>query len=198
MKKRCIYYSVVIIGSALLLSSCGIFSLHALYKDENLIVKNELIGTWQSIGDDDFAVMIDSIGNRKYEFAMIDGEDTAAFEMGLLRLNDQYFIDLYPQEDCSFPSGDNCDMIEMLVRNYIPVHTFMKLDYIEGSLILTEFDNERLIDLFANNRIRLAHEMINEDEYVVITASTVDLQKFISRYANDDEAFNEPEKYHRL
>jgi len=198
MKKRCIHYSIIIIGSVVLLSGCGIFSLHALYKDENLIVKNELIGTWQSIGDDDFAVMIDSIGHSKYEFVMIDGEDTAAFEMGLIQLKNQYFIDLYPQEECSFPSGENCDMIEMLLRNYIPVHTFMKLDYLDGTLILTEFDNERLIDLFANNRIRLPHEMINEDEYVVITASTDDLQKFISRYANDDEAFNEPEKYHRL
>ncbi len=198
MKRRGIYYSVVIIGSVLLLSSCGIFSLHPLFKDENLIVKNELIGTWQSATESGLAVMIDSIGHSKYEFVMIDGEDTVDFEMGLLQLNNQYFIDLYPTEECNFPSGGNCDMLEMMVRNYIPVHTFMKLDYTNGTLILTEFDNERLIDLFSNNRIRLPHEMINEDEYVVITASTEDLQKFISRYANDEEAFNEPEKYHRL
>jgi hypothetical protein len=159
---------------------------------------NELIGTWQSSDGDELTVKIDSVGHRKYEFVMIDGEDTVAFEMGLIQLENQHFIDLYPLEDCSFPSGGNCDMIELMVRNYIPIHTFMKLDYINGEMILTEFDNERLIDLFSNNRIRLPHEMINEDEYVVITASTDDLQKFISRYANDKQAFNDPEKYHRL
>jgi hypothetical protein len=45
----------------------------------------------------------------------------------------------------------------------------------------------------------LAHEQPGEDEdYVVITASTADLQKFIARYANDKDAFNETEKYRRL
>jgi hypothetical protein len=198
MKNRSVYYSIVILITVVLLSGCGIFSLHPLYKNSDLIVKNELIGTWTSSDEDELTVIIDSVAHDKYEFIMIDGEDTVAFEMGLIELKNQYFIDLYPLEDCNFPAGGNCDMIELLVRNYIPIHTFMKLDYVNGTLVLTEFDNERLIDLFANNRIRLPHEMINEDEYVVITASTDELQKFISRYANDAEAFNEPSKYHRL
>ena len=85
------------------------------------------------------------------------------------------------------------------MRNYIPAHTFMKFDIIGNEIALTEFDNERLINLFEQNRIRLAHEIAGEDDgYVVITASTDDLQKFITRYANDKDAFEETEKYHRL
>ena len=88
---------------------------------------------------------------------------------------------------------------EIMFKNYVPVHTFMKFDFIDDQITLTEFDNERLIELFGQNRIRLAHEMAGEDDdYVVITASTDDLQKFITRYANDQEAFEETEKYHRL
>jgi hypothetical protein len=74
----------------------------------------------------------------------------------------------------------------------------MKLDLEQDAIVLTEFDNERLIDLFASNRIRLAHEMINEDEYVVITASTDNLQKFVARYANDEDAFEDPVIYEKL
>lgn len=196
MKNRSI--QIVIISTVILFSGCGIFSLHPLYQEEDLIVKNELIGTWKDLGDDGMYVKIEDAGNSRYEFVLIDGEDTVSFEMGLLMLNNQHFIDLYPLEDCSFPSGGDCDMIELMVRNYIPIHTFMKLDFVDGALILTEFDNERLIDLFDQNRIRLPHEIINDDEYVVITASTPDLQKFITRYANDEEAFNDPSKYHRL
>lgn len=198
MKNRAIYYSVLFLTIALLFSGCGIFSLHPLFHQEDLLVKDELVGTWKNLGDDGMFVKIESSGNSKYEFTLIEGEDTASFEMGLLMLNNQYFIDLYPLEDCSFPAGGNCDMIELMVRNYIPIHTFMKLDLADGALTLTEFDNERLIDLFAQNRIRLPHEMINDDEYVVITASTQDLQKFITRYANDDEAFNDSSEYYRL
>ena len=75
----------------------------------------------------------------------------------------------------------------------------MKFDFIDDEIVLTEFDNDRLIKLFQQNRIRLPHEIPGEDEdYVVITASTDELQKFITRYANDKDAFNEPEKYYRL
>ena len=189
---------LIILVIVFLLSGCGIFSLHPLYHQEDLIVDTNLIGKWQCADDEDLAIIIDSIGNRKYEFDIIDGNDTVYFEMGLIELKDQYFIDLYPLEDSNFPSEGNYDVLELMVRNYIPVHTFMKLDFLEGDIILTEFDNERLIDLFSQNRIRLPHEMINQDEYVVITASTNDLQKFITRYANDIDAFNEPETYHRL
>ena len=144
-------------------------------------------------------IVIDTLEDSRYDFEIIDGEDSILFEMGLLELDGQHFIDLFPNDDCSFFGGDDCYALENLLRNYIPAHTFMKFDFSEDELVLTEFDNERLIKLFEQNRIRLNHEIPGEDtDYVVITASTDDLQKFIIRYANDEEAFNEPSKYHRL
>ena len=199
MKKRSIYYSVFILGMALILTGCGIFSLHPLYHKEDLIVKTELIGTWKNSDDDAMYISIDTLEGKKYEFVIKDGEDTIKFKMGLLDLDGQYFIDLYPHDDCSFFGGDDCYALENLLRNYIPAHTFMKFDFTENEMTLTEFDNERLIKLFDQSKIRLDHEIPGEDaDYVVITASTDDLQKFIKRYSNDDEAFNEPEKYYRL
>ena len=122
--------------------------------------------------------------------------------MGLIKLNNQYFVDLFPDDECSFFDGVDCKGLDNLFRNYIPAHTFMKFDIVDDKIALTEFDNERLIKLFHENKIRLAHEIPgdtdDDDSYVVITASTDDLQKFITRYSNDKEAFNETEKYHRL
>jgi hypothetical protein len=182
----------LIVLSVLLISTgCGVFSLHPLYQNKDLLVNADLIGTWQIEGDKDFLI-IDTIQNKKYGFKIVDEEDTVSFEMGLIKLDDQYFIDL-------FPSEDDYGSLEYFARNYVPAHTFMKFDYIDDEIYLTEFDNERLIELFQQNRIRLAHEQPGEDEdYVVITASTADLQKFIARYANDKDAFNETEKYRRL
>jgi len=199
MKKHNISIALLITATVLLLSGCGIFSLHPLYRSGDLIVDTDLIGTWQNQEDEDVFVIIDTLEDNKYKFVLIDEEDTVNFVMGLLKLKNEYFIDLYPPDDCSFFSGDNCELLENLFRNYIPAHTFMKFDISGNNIILTEFDNERLIKLFQQKRIRLAHEIIGEDEdYVVITASTDDLRKFITRYANDENAFNEPETYQRV
>ena len=202
MKKQTIFSILLVATMAIFFTGCGIFSLHPLYHQEDLIMNTSLIGTWQNTEDEGTFVMIDTLKDCRYKFVLIDKGDTVSFVMGLLRLKDQYFIDLYPPEECSFFGGENCDMLENMFRNYIPAHTFLKFDFQGDNIVLTEFDNERLIKLFQQNRIRLSHEMIgyedDSDDYVVITASTDDLQKFISRYANDREAFNAPETYHRL
>jgi len=199
MKKHSFTIPLIIVTTFLFLSGCGIFSLHPLYHKEDLILNTDLIGTWQNEENEDI-IVIDTFRNKTYEFTIIDGKDTVKFKMGLLELNNQYFIDLFPPDDCSPLDGGDCYSWENRIKNYIPAHTFMKFDYIDDEIYLTEFDNDRLIDLFQQNRIRLAHEVIpdDDDDYVVITASTNDLQKFITRYANDKDAFLETEKYHRL
>ena len=199
MKKPKISIQLFVLSLIIFMSGCGIFSLHPLYHQEDLVMKPEIVGTWQSKQDSGFTVIIDTLGNGKYEFVMVDKDDTIGFEMGLIKLNNQYFIDLFPLEDGNIFAGENDELLDNLFRNYIPAHTFMKFDFLNNEIGLTEFDNERLIELFKQNKIRLSHEMAGEDEdYVVITASTNDLQKFIIRYADDKEAFIETEKYHRL
>ena len=196
MRKQEFFKYVFICMIIFIFTGCGIFSLHPLYHPSDLLIYDELVGTWKDEGDDEVYLVIDTVGDRKYEFMLVDGADTVLFEMGLLKLNDQHFIDLYPHEDCSFIGDSDCESWELMFRNYIPVHTFMKTDLNTSKFILTEFDNERLIDLFQKDRIRLEHEMIGEDEdYVVITASTGNLQKFITRYSNDDQAFSDPDTY---
>lgn len=200
MKKHKISIQLFVLSSILFMSGCGIFSLHPLYHNEDLVIKPEIAGTWQSKSDKDFKIIIETQDNNKYEFVMIDKEDTLGFEMGLIELNDQYFIDLYPLEDGNIFSGGEAELLENLFKNYIPAHTFMKFDFLNNEIALTEFDNERLIELFQQNKIRLAHEQPGEEDadYVVITAKTDDIQKFISRYANEENAFNETENYYRL
>ena len=201
MKKHRISIPIFILCTALFVSGCGIFSLHPLYQENDLLINVDIIGTWQSDSENTL-IYIDTLKDQLYNFMVVDGEDTLNFKMGLIKLNNQYFIDLFPNDDCSFFSGGDCNVWENLSRNYIPAHTFMKFDIAGGKIALTEFDNKRLIRLFHEDKIRLAHEIPgdkdDQDAYVVITASTENLQKFIIRYANDSEAFDETEKYHRL
>ena len=188
-----------LIAIMIFVSSCGIFSLHPLYEEDDLIIKNEIEGTWKNSSDEDISVTIEGIEDKKYKFQLVDDEDTIVFEMGLLKLKNQYYIDLYPPEDNDFFPGGETTFINNLLQNYIPAHTFMKFDYINDELYLTEFDNERLLELFKEEKIRLSHEIIGEDEdFVVMTASTKNLQKFVIKYSEDKKAFNETEQYTRI
>ncbi|NJN27844.1 MAG: hypothetical protein HC819_18665 [Cyclobacteriaceae bacterium] len=203
MKNHQISLSLLCCLSCILfLSGCGIFSLHPLYNPQDLLMKSEIIGSWQDRSDENIHITIAYLDEKFYRFTMIEKGDTMHFKMGLMKLDGQYFIDLYPNDECGvFGNDSSCEWFENMFKNYIPVHTFMKLEFAGEEIALTGFDNERLIKLFHENKIRLAHEIPNredEDGYVVITASTDDLQKFISRYANDAEAFDETTTYHRL
>jgi len=199
MKKHRITFTAIYFTLFVLVSGCGIFSIHPLFHQKDLIVETKLIGTWKEASDDDLWIKIDTTSDKKYLFTIINKDDTLNFVMGLLQLQGQYFIDLFPDGDCSVFGGGDCQGLDNMIRNYIPAHTFMKLDINSGDIFLTEFDNDRLIKLFQQNRIRLAHELPDDNEdYVVITASTDDLQKFITRYANDKEAFSEAVKYSKV
>lgn len=198
MKNRSISIQLFILSTFLFLSGCGIFSLHPLYHNKDLIVKTELIGTWQLENKSEMLI-IDTLKDKKYEFVIMDKDDTVGFQMGLIQLDNQYFIDLFPLEDGTIFSDEKYDGLNNLFRNYIPAHSFMKIDFTQDQITLTEFDNKRLIDLFEKNQVRLAHEQPGEDDdYIVITAKTGDIQKFITRYAKDELAFIESENYHRL
>jgi hypothetical protein len=198
MKNQRITIAALCFALFVLVSGCGIFSIHPLFHQKDLIVDTKLIGTWKEASDEHLLIKIDTISDKMYEFTKIDGEDTINFEMGLLELNGQYFIDLFPSEKCGILQGEDCDMMELLFKNYIPIHTFMKIEISNGSFNLIQFDNERLIKLFHENKIRLAHEIPDKDDddaYVVITASTDDLQKFIGRYGHEKEAFSDTSQY---
>ncbi len=186
--------SLLFIAALIMLASgCGVFSLHPLYHSEDLILVSGLTGIWKNENDENTVILIDTLENNKYSFTIVWHGDSMFFEMGLLKLNNQFFIDLFPDD-----RGTTCQSNDPLFSNYIPVHTFMKMDISENGFVLTEFDNDRLRTLFKQNRIRLAHEQLEGSDDIVITARTNDLQKFISRYAHDEKAFLEPDYYSKI
>lgn len=187
-----------------LISSCGIFSIHPLYHKADLLQKDTLLGLWQEEDNKKGSIQfLSQDGNDLYRAILIDGSDTSQFDAGLIDLEGQLYLDLFPSEDCDLFSDGDCKMLDNFNNNYIPTHTFMKIDIVQNSLKLTPFDAERLMQLFRQNRIRLAHEFPTteegaSDDFVVITASTDDLQKFVARYSDDEEAFDEPSRYSKL
>jgi hypothetical protein len=197
--------------------SCTIFSLNPLYNEEDLLEMPEVLGLWEDNDDEGEFVSFERLDNNKFIFRYMEGdkqtvidfysgkisadsvnenikvlkEQTISFEAGILEVGDHYFIDLYPY----YAEGEN-DEEYYLWRNFIPTHAFLKFEWENAELVLYMFSYDRLQELFEQNRIRIRHQQF--DDYIVITASTDDLQKFIRKYADDEKAFEDPENFVKI
>ncbi len=120
--------------------------------------------------------------NKRYKLTVGDDSETIIYEAVLVEIGSKIFMDLYPMEDDKFIDG-----------NFIPVHTFMRMETDGEQVVLTQFDMEKLIDLFESNKIRLRHEQT--DDFILITAQPQEIQKFLRNYSNEKEVFEEPETY---
>jgi len=194
MKTKYALFLIVILITA---QSCTIFSLNPLYNEEDLLEKSEILGTWQDSEDDNIFISCEIYKDKKYIFRYMEKMqeegriDSLSFEAGVVQIGNHYFLDLYPYyDDYSY------DEDYFLLRNFIPTHSFVKMDLEDDSMVLYIFSYDRLKELFEQNRIRIRHQMF--EDYIVITASTEELQKFIQKYADDENVYDDPGKYVKI
>lgn len=188
-----------------LLNSC-VYSLFPIYTDDTLVYFPELLGRWELEGAFDEYIEFNKLTEGKgfldnsseesseeelsleksYQIIIMEGDDKQVFVGHIAEIGDDFFLDLYPDER---------DYDVSLYSNMMPVHTFIKLRYIDNQLDLTAFDLEKLNKLFESNLIRLRHE--NVDGTILITAQPTEIQKFLDRYSDDESVFEDTEVYKR-
>ena len=126
--------------------------------------------------------------NKAYRMTVQDSdEENSIYKVHLVKIADNYFIDLYPILDTK--SG-------MLTSNAFPVHTFMKVNISDNQFELISFDLEKLNDMFVKNLVRLRHE--NVDGNILITAQPEQIQKFLEVYSDNEEVYEEAITYGRV
>jgi len=172
------YLMAILIG--LTLYGC-VYSVHPLFTNEELVVRNELMGRWQV--DDDTIWEFSRGGGHYYTVVHIQEEDTTYLDAGLGMVGDLYFLD--------FTIGD-IDLNDMELFHLFPTHTFAKVTFGDDRIVLEWFATQWLENLIKDKRIRIRHEL--ENKQVLLTASTDELKKFIHKYANEPKAFDEPQE----
>ncbi len=151
---------------AFILGGC-IPSLHPLYTPETLIFDEKLIGKWKN-GDELWQFV--QAGEKEYEMRFLKDEKEGRFKAHLLQLNEKMFLDLFPS------SNDSLENINELYKTHlIPAHMFMMVGQIDPNLQLAWINIGELLNKDPN---LLKHEKLDDDK-IVLTASTKDLQKFI-------------------
>ncbi|HEY0742137.1 MAG TPA: hypothetical protein VGD40_11775 [Chryseosolibacter sp.] len=173
-----------------LLQGCIVKSLHPFYFKTDVVYKKELINTW--VDQDGHKWKINSTLENPYAYEMVftkDGKE-AVFLVYLFRLNENLFLDFRPLAS----DGSVNELFEM---HLLPSHSVAKIGKLSSDVIeIKWFNEEWLHKLFSQNRIKISHEVIqeensgkDEDKTYVLTASTEELRKFLIKFGDDESAF---------
>lgn len=189
MKTRILILVFII---AVFLSSCIVYSFYPLYTEKDLFANEILTGKWM---DDEgtewnfehayFGKKVpENIDSTSYTLYLKDkDEKQSEFSVHIIKLGGHYFLDFYMEE---FVDDDNLDLAAFHI---IPVHTFAKLTISDNELNINWFDQDWLEDLISENKIRIHHE--NNGDIILLTAKPDELQKFVTKYVNSEEAFKD-------
>jgi len=161
-------------------------SLHPLYTEQDLVFEPALVGSWVS-GEGD-AWTFRQAGENAYQLTFVDEDVAAHFDVHLLRLGNNFFLDLFPRTDLD---QELKNMNVFYRYHLIPAHTIVKAS-IDGDLLqmtMMSFDGLK-------ERLDIPHERLAGGG-IVVTASTTDLQEFVQRYAEEPLAFGDPGTLHR-
>jgi hypothetical protein len=205
--KTTIKFPALSILFLLLFTGCFLQSVHPLVKPENSQFVEGIVGTWededqrwifarpenvpeslnQIEGFEDISEEIDDEEKEEMEYGYLvvhedKEENTVSVFIGhFIELNDQLYFDLFPLD--TWGSG-------LLENHYFPVHTFSKIELQNEEMKISLFKSSWIREQIEDNRVRIKHE--KTEEGVLITASTNELQRFVERYGETEEAFEDP------
>lgn len=178
----------------LFLSGCVVYSFYPLYTKDDLFPNDILIGNWMDDEGTEWFFEHDyngkkvpeNIDSTSYVLKLKSKDQTqfsdSEFSVHVVKLDDTYFLDFYLEEFLD-------DDLDLASFHIIPVHTFAKLTFSNDELHINWFDQNWLENLIKENRIRIHHE--NNGDFILLTAKPAELQKFVTKYVNSEEAFEE-------
>lgn len=201
--KKIKFASVVFI--LLIMSGCGLLTLHPIFSPDDLVFKTELLGKWKaegsvlqiepatSISANEIPVPLRSYNKRFYVLRQMDSDGTEkrrslAF---LVKIGPYYFIDLYPIE-----TQESAAVDVFFKENQYKLHQVTRIAIASGKLYWQDFQDNYVEELIKNKQVRIKYTRINEiyseedDTNLLITAGTKELQAFLSKYGSKEEAFN--------
>ncbi len=171
-----------------ILTGCLVRSLHPLYTKKDIISDDKIIGSWS---DDEKSIWKFTKDGDEYKLVHTDKNgNKALFDVHLLKLGKYKFMDIY--------LTDLDENLDKKINGFgffhlLPVHTFMRVDSIDKEVKLRFFNLEWLEKTIKENPNSIAHIKTGkgDDETVVLTAETPELQSFILKNAEGEAFKNE-------
>lgn len=180
-----------------------IFSINPLYTDKDVVFKEELLGAWADPNslENIWEFKRHEESENAYQLIVDMGDNAKGlFDAHLVDLKGQLFLDIYPAEKGLEQTMEgleekakdpNSTVWPLNFVFLVPVHTFIKVDSIEPILAMRLTDDDLMEKLLEQDPNAVKHAVLDEDR-IVLTASTKELQAFVLKYADGDKLFNEP------
>ena len=190
MKKQLL--KLLVTGTAVLLSGCFPATIHPFYTTDDLGYEPALIGRWSEPDDTDTSLQFAKAENGKgYDLTVTDGDDDQSrISAHLLKLDGTLYLDMMP-----LVSEDMPDFPKIYL---LPVHWLYKVESVEPEFKMTNLDTDWLESLIKEAPETLKHEWVSYkvennslEERLIITASTKELQAFIIKHANNEDAWDD-------
>ncbi len=197
MKKKSYLFLIAIV---FLFSGCFVYSFYPLYTEDDLFPNDLLLGEWMDqdstlwkfeheIKGKSFPGLGRSVTNDSIAYSLeIKAKDDSVYSKQylvarIIKLEENYFIDFFKESHLDHDYDHYFDMY------LFPVHVFAKLELNGNKTSIKYFNPEWLWRLIRENKIRIHHE--KTDDRVLLTAKPKELQKFVLKYVNSEEAFEE-------
>lgn len=174
---------ILLIAMLAVVAGCHVFTLYPFYTEKDLTFDDRLIGTWGEKTEEDKDPSLISFtqsaeSEKAYIYKPIDEKDSLQIDLKchLFNLGNYQYLDLYPVGDLGS-------------LNLVRVHSLIRINIFQDSIQFHEMDADHLVDLFKAKRIRLKHELIEDEDDVLITAPTKEIQKFLLKYEDAPDLF---------
>jgi len=176
---------IAIAGAALLLVAC-IPSINPFYTDKDMINDPHLAGEWQEKANTNnpFTWTFEATTNHAYNLTVAEHGKIGKFSAHLFQLKQERFLDLIPT-DCDYAATQD----EMVAYAMFPGHLLVRVGGIDPELKLAGCDYDWLQKFLVRNPNAIAHHV--EDDRIVLTGETKDLQKFVLKHLGTNELFQD-------
>ena len=182
MKKQIL----LLAGAVALICSC-VPSVNPFYTAKDVVSDSRLPGVWQEADnkDDPSVWKFEDTGTNAYKLTVTEDKGkTGEFTAHLFQLGAEHFLDLMPA-DCNYATNQ----AELVGVAMIPGHLLVRVSALEPNLHLALCDPDWLKKFLDQNPQAIAHR--NEDDFLVLTAETGELQKFVLQHLGKGELFSD-------
>lgn len=183
---------IALAAVALLLSAC-IPSVHPYYTDKDVVFDARLLGEWQPKEDSDDPELwkFEQGEDKSYKLTVTEKKDKhGKFAARLFKLKNRHFLDITPTE-CELAP----DQADLVAAALIPGHLILRVTQIGPELQLAFCDYEWLDKFLKANPNALAHR--KQDDTILLTATTRELQRFVLKHSGEGELFPKPREMMR-
>ena len=185
-KKVLFYLLAVVLGGC-------VPSLHSLFTEKDAFFDPQLVGAWVAENSKENWQFTKKTDSNSYEVIYTDNDGNKGSFVGTLgKINDMTFLDLFPDNTLMEVRSNG-----FYQAHLVPAHTFMKIEQIQPVLKMRAMGPDNTREMLKNDPNLLKYELI-DDNRVVITASTQQLQQFMKKHANDKGLFGDPTELKRL